>query len=420
MSQQVVWVTTPNIAVIKYWGKRDAAAMAPLNSSLSITLSADALRTFTTASLVPRTGTDNDDDDDDDELEMNGTRVAPDSAAHARFARCLARLRARLAADAPARAMRVRVRSRNSFPTGAGIASSASGLAGVAVAAAHALGVPPHDPAVAHAARMGSGSACRSTLGGFVLWHSDPECNAPTASAATAPATERACVEAVAGAAHWPGLRLAVLLASAREKRVGSTAGMQQTVATSDLLAARVARVPAYVDAAGRAIAVRDLPALAAAAMRDSNQLHAICLDTVPPLVYMTDVGHAACALVHALNAAAGTAVAGYTFDAGPNPVLLADARDMPLVLRVFARFFPGFPADPCARAGDVSGSAHAGLLAPDALARIAQAAGFAEWHERGAFVDVMVCGVGEGPFAVDGDIAEPDATLLARPHLSF
>lgn len=425
MSQQVVWVTTPNIAVIKYWGKRDAAAMAPLNSSLSIALGADTLRTLTTATLAPA-GTPA------DELEMNGVRVAPGTAAHARFARCLARLRANLPASAPAHSRRVLVRSRNSFPTGAGVASSASGLAGVAVAAAHALGIPAHDPAVAHAARMGSGSACRSCLGGFVLWRCDPELNTPTpsnpasatandpssdpASASTTPGPERSCVEAVADAAHWPGLRLAVLLASAREKRVGSTAGMQQTVATSDLLAARVARVPAYIDAAARAIAARDLSALAACAMRDSNQLHAVCLDTTPPLVYMTDVGHAACALVHALNAVAGAVVAGYTFDAGPNPVLLADARDMPLVLSLFAHFFPGFPEKP----GDASQSAHTGLLAPAALARIAEAAGFTEWHERSAFVDVLVCKVGEGPFAVAGDITEPDEDLLARPHLSF
>lgn len=419
MSQQVVWVTTPNIAVIKYWGKRDAAAMAPLNSSLSIALGADALRTLTTARLAPPAATD--------ELEMNGTRVPHDSPAYARFARTVARLRASLPATAsPARTARVHVRSRNSFPTGAGVASSASGLAGVAVAAAHALGVPAHDPAVAHAARMGSGSACRSTLGGFVLWHCDPACNTPTCDTATCDtAPERACVEVVADAAHWPGLRLAVLLASAREKRVGSTAGMQQTVATSDLLAARVARVPAYIAAATRAVVARDLPALAACAMRDSNQLHAVCLDTAPPLVYMTDVGHAACALVHALNAVAGATVAGYTFDAGPNPVLLADARDMPLVLRAFARFFPGFPACPgtcdAESAGDdVSLSAHAGLLCPDELARVAEAAGFAEWHERAAFEDVMVCRVGEGPFAVEGDITEPDDALLARPHLSF
>ena len=36
--------------------------------------------------------------------------------------------------------------------------------------------------------------------------------------------------------------------------------------------------------------------------MEDSNQFHAVCLDTFPPLVYMTDVSHAIADLIHEIN----------------------------------------------------------------------------------------------------------------------
>ena len=400
------WVTTPNIAVIKYWGKRDAAAMAPLNSSLSIALCADTLRTFTTATAATTP-------DADDELELNGQRVAHNTPAYTRFARCLACLRATPGAR---QGVRLLVRSRNSFPTGAGVASSASGLAGVAVACADALGVPVRSPAVAHAARMGSGSACRSCLGGFVLWRCDPALNPGAGGAAAA---EAACVEQVAAAAHWPDLRLAVLLATTHEKRVGSTAGMQQSVATSDLLAARVARVPAYIEAASAAVRARDIAALATCAMRDSNQLHAVCLDTYPPLVYMTDSGHALCALVHAANTVAGRVVVGYTFDAGPNPVLLAEKHHMPVVLELVQRFFPGTPTATSGKEEEEDArdkELEVALLSEEGTRRVAQEAGLTQWHEERAFASVLVSAVGAGPFAVVGDVTEDDCTLLSRP----
>ena len=403
------WVTTPNIAVVKYWGKRDTKAMAPLNSSLSIALHADTLRTFSTASLVPQQ------DGASDELEMNGARVEHDSPSYARFARCLERLRTRLPVSSPKKSMFVHVRSRNSFPTGAGVASSASGLAGVAVAAAHALGIDAKDPVVAHAARMGSGSACRSCLGGFVLWSCDPEVNLGTANVPSGEHEEQACIKSVADASMWPDLRLAVLLASVHEKRVGSTAGMQLTVATSGFLKYRVEHVPEYIDATSKAITSHDFAALATCAMRDSNQLHAVCLDSFPPLAYMTDVGHAACALIHAINEVAGSVIVGYTFDAGPNPVLLASAADMPLVLRLFARFFPGMPS---AKQQDTASSEHEEtLLSEEGLAKIVAAAGFEKWHEC-AFKSVLVSAVGTGPFAVSGDVSEADDVLLSRPHI--
>jgi diphosphomevalonate decarboxylase len=56
--------------------------------------------------------------------------------------------------------------------------------------------------------------------------------------------------------------------------------------------------------------------------MANSNQFHATCLDTYPPIFYMNDISRSVIQLVHAYNAWAGQIRAAYTFDAGPNAVL--------------------------------------------------------------------------------------------------
>ncbi len=133
-------------------------------------------------------------------------------------------------------------------------------------------------------------------------------------------------------------MRALVLVASAAKKGVGSTSGMQQTVATSGLFRERVATtVPAHMDAMEKAIRDRDFAAFAEVTMRDSNSFHATCADTYPPIFYMNDVSRAAIRAVEAVNAAAGTTVAAYTFDAGPNAVIYYLDKDTEIVIGTFA-----------------------------------------------------------------------------------
>lgn len=75
--------------------------------------------------------------------------------------------------------------------------------------------------------------------------------------------------------------------------------------------------------------------------MQDSNQFHATCLDTYPPIFYLNDVSHRIIHWVHELNAAAGRVKVAYTFDAGPNAVLLMQRDDVEDVLRHVLRSFP-------------------------------------------------------------------------------
>lgn len=118
-------------------------------------------------------------------------------------------------------------------------------------------------------------------------------------------------------------MRALIMVVSDAKKDVSSTAGMQQTVATSALFATRAQTVvPQRMTDMETAIRTRDFEAFARVTMRESNSFHACCLDTDPPIFYLNDVSRAAIRAVESINARAGEVVAAYTFDAGPNCVV--------------------------------------------------------------------------------------------------
>ncbi len=142
-----------NFALIKYWGKADVRLNVPAVGSISITL--DALWSETSVELDPTLAAD--------EFSLNG-RTRPEE--QLKVSACLDLLRARVPV-----ATRARITSRNNFPTGAGLASSASGFAALVTAGAAALGLELSPRERSIVARQGSGSAARSVFGGFVEMH---------------------------------------------------------------------------------------------------------------------------------------------------------------------------------------------------------------------------------------------------------
>ena len=67
------------------------------------------------------------------------------------------------------------------------------------------------------------------------------------------------------------------------------------------------------------AIITRNLSAFLSLAMKESSNMHAVMLDSQPPIIYLNDISHSIMRAVHAFNEQEGGTVAGYTFDAGPN-----------------------------------------------------------------------------------------------------
>ncbi|HIH21028.1 TPA: hypothetical protein HA244_07215, partial [Candidatus Micrarchaeota archaeon] len=101
------------------------------------------------------------------------------------------------------------------------------------------------------------------------------------------------------------------------KKKVSSRAGMRQTVGTSVLFKARLTYLPKLIADMKKAVLAKDFPAFAELTMRESSNMHAVMLDTWPPITYLNDSSKEIMHAVHELNGKG--VIAGYTFDAGPN-----------------------------------------------------------------------------------------------------
>lgn len=191
----------------------------------------------------------------------------------------------------------------------------------------------------------------------------------------------------VAPASHWPDMKAIVLVASAEKKDVSSTAGMQQTVASSTLFKERVQNtVPQRMKEMQGAIAEKDFAGFASLTMKDSNSFHATCLDTEPPIFYMNDTSRAAVRMVDMINEEAGKTIAAYTFDAGPNAVVYYLAENEAKVAGVFKGVLGKKDGWEGKRGGEVSGSKmpQGGQVAADRL--------------QEGISRVILTSVGEGP----------------------
>jgi len=311
----------PNIALVKYWGKRDAALVLPQQSSFSVTLA--PLEVTTTVEF----------DAGPSRVELNGQEASP-----LERARVLA-LVDRVAQEAARPLGGVRVASRGNFPVAAGLASSAAGFAALARAARAAAGLPEDVARTSRLARTGSGSACRSVQGGFCTWHRGVR-----------PDGEDSLATQDFAETHWPELRLLACLVSAAEKDVSSRDGMQATVETSPYYRAWVEDAEAEVHRARDAVRRRDLEALGALAERNAWRMHATALAADPALCYLRPM---TLSLLLGLKAARAKGVpVFFTLDAGPNPVLLTTAEHVGRV-EALARAAGASDVVRCAPGGD-------------------------------------------------------------------
>jgi len=376
-----------NIAVIKYWGKRDPKLNLPTNSSLSVTLSQADLRTHTTASCSSSYTSS-------DSLLLNGS---PQDVSGARTQACFRELRAlrKKIEDQDGSVpklseMPLKVVSENNFPTAAGLASSAAGFAALVRAIANLYELPASPTELSRIARQGSGSACRSLFGGYVGWE----------QGSAEDGSDSMAFE-VAPAEHWPNMRAVILVVSAAKKDVSSTSGMQTTVATSSLFAARASEtVPRRMQEMQKAIKEKDFEGFGKVTMMDSNSFHATCLDTYPPIFYLNDISRAAIKVVENINAAAGKIIAAYTFDAGPNAVIYYLEENETKVAGLFK-----------AALGDKegwSGKRGDGIQAnSEGLEKAKAESGVALDLLKEGVSRIILTGVGEGPIKTDESLID-------------
>jgi diphosphomevalonate decarboxylase len=294
-----------NIALVKYWGKRDASLNLPAAGSLSLTL-AD-LGSETTVRFAADAG----DLDGHDRVLFAGVPAEPKFAA--RVQRFLSLVRARAGIHLPAE-----VATNNTVPTAAGLASSAAGFAALALAASRATGLRLSPAELSELARRGSGSAARSIFGGFVEM-----------SAGTLADGSDAVAHELLNEAAWD-VRLCVAITAEGAKAIGSTAAMERTALTSPYYQRWLSSVPVDLAEARAAVTKRDLAALGAVAERSALRMHACALAADPHILYWNAATVAAMATVKDLRA--GGTSAFFTIDAGPHVKVLCRSVDAPHV----------------------------------------------------------------------------------------
>ncbi len=287
-----------NIAFVKYWGARDLDRVLPLNSSISMTLD----RCVTQCTVEAIRG-------DQDEIwlaEAHGGFSTPEPEFQRRVKQQLDHIR-----QWAGQTDRFRVATRNSFPSAAGLASSASGFAALTLAAAGALGKEGATPAeLSRLARQsGSGSAARSVMGGYVEWPAGDGENAKDAVQ-------------LADAEHWD-LRDVIAVVEIGPKAVPSLEGHRRA-ATSPYLPRRLELLPERLAQVRRAIAERDLAMLGPVIEEEAVDLHLIAMSSRPPIFYWAPGTVAVLRTVRELRQEGLAAWA--TMDAGANVHVICDA----------------------------------------------------------------------------------------------
>jgi diphosphomevalonate decarboxylase len=285
----------PNIALIKYWGDRDPRLRLPANGSISMNLAGLYTRTSVTFDAAYQA----------DALTLNGYPLK--GQALNRVSGLLAQVR-RLAGFH----QYAQVTSENNFPTGAGIASSASAFAALALAGATAAGLSLDEQQLSRLARTGSGSACRSVPGGFVEWQAGVS-------------DEDSYAFSIAAPEHW-ALADCIALISQEHKDVSSREG-HVLADTSPLQQARLADTPRRLSLCRQALLERDFALLADVVEMDCLMMHAVMQTSNPPLLYWQPATLAVMQAVVAWRRL-GLPVF-FTIDAGPNVHVFCPAEQV-------------------------------------------------------------------------------------------
>lgn len=292
-----------NIAFIKYWGNRDDTLRIPMNGSISMNL--DGLYTRTTVSFQSELISD--------QLSINGYEVTGKGLDRISYILNIIRGMANIKE-------RAEVMSENNFPSGAGIASSASAFAALAVAGSKAAGLNLSEPELSRLARRGSGSASRSIPGGFVEWQAGTR-------------DEDSFAFSIAEPGHWDVVDCIAIVSTAH-KKTGSTEG-HSLAPTSPLQNARLADAPRRLEICRKAILEHDFEAFTSIVELDSDMMHAVMMTSTPALHYWKPASLEVMSCVRQWRAE-GIAVC-YTVDAGPNVHILcpeAEAHNVETRLR--------------------------------------------------------------------------------------
>ncbi|KRM97507.1 diphosphomevalonate decarboxylase [Liquorilactobacillus aquaticus DSM 21051] len=290
-----------NIALIKYWGKKDQQLIIPMNNSLSLTL--DHFYTDTTVYF-------------DSSLKHDVFYLNDEEQDASKISRFMDLVRAQAELKTFAH-----IESVNHVPTTAGLASSASAYAALALAASKAAGMQLARQDLSRLARRGSGSASRSVYGGFVEWKRGND----DLSSFAVPIEENT---------DWNICMIAVVIDKNR-KKISSRVGMQRVVETSPFYPAWIKSSEHDLATIKKAIKERNLKKVGAIAEENAMKMHALNMSASPHFSYFEPATIEVLHLVELLRSEGICCY--YTLDAGPNVKILCSAEDSEQILKRLA-----------------------------------------------------------------------------------
>ncbi|MEK6958682.1 MAG: diphosphomevalonate decarboxylase [archaeon] len=293
-----------NIALTKYWGKKDAALKTPWNSSTSVTL--DGLETTTTVEFDKKYKKD--------EFVLDGKEFGPETDEFKEVKEQLDIIRGKAKIKDNAKVV-----SNNNFPTAAGFASSASGLAALTFAASKAAGLNLSTKELSIISRMGSGSASRSLIDGFAIWHRGSAKDGSDSFA-----------EQIAPKEHWPEFRILGCVISKNAKKIKSRAGMAQSVKTSPIFEQWYTNAEKDAQAMVKLIKEKKFEELGKLAQSNCILMHACAMTTQPPVIYWAP---GTLEVMHKVLEMQDEGMKCYfTMDGGPQVKIICLASDVPKI----------------------------------------------------------------------------------------
>ncbi len=251
-----------DVALVKYWGKKDEVLRLPENGSVSLIL--EGLDTITTIEFYT--------DGTPSEVRING-EVDEDEAKrvfkHIDRIKKLAEEK-HVLSSTDAQKLTVRVASKNTFPKRTGLSSSGSGFAALTFAAVHALGLSLTERELSILARQGSGTACRCMCSGIVEWKDGDT-------------SETSYSESLYPPEYWD-IRDVVAVVDTGKKRVSSTEG-HQSAQSSQFFKARQEHIQQKISDLKTALAAKDFRALGELVEAEALEFHSILLTSQPALI---------------------------------------------------------------------------------------------------------------------------------------
>ncbi|MEK7431956.1 MAG: diphosphomevalonate decarboxylase [Cyanobacteriota bacterium] len=302
--------TNTNIALVKYWGKKNSKLKTPLNNSISMTL--DKLFTITSAEVI---------DSKKDEVFFNNIQKEDDKS------KKIVDFIDIFRNNFDKKDKKIRIITENNFPTASGLASSASGFSALSVAVANVLNLNLTDKELSIYSRLGSGSACRSIFGGFVEWNKG-EVEDGSDSYATQIKDEN----------YWD-LNMIVCIVDDIKKDKSSTDGMKETVETCPFYPAWLETIEKDLQEVRNGILEKDLEKVGQTMEHNCLKMHSTMFTTKPSIIYWKPK---TLEIIHKVRELRNEGLNCYfTIDAGANVKILCQKNDSNKIMNFIDNILP-------------------------------------------------------------------------------